>query len=261
MQNYLLTLAYDGTNYCGFQVQPNGRSVAQTFQDGLEAVLGCRPDIKGCSRTDAGVHARAQIANVRLRTEPDCAAVLEYCWTHLPRDIAVTAVEPAPERFHARLNARAKRYVYRIWNSPIPNVFERKFLCPQTEPLDVEAMRRAADHLCGTHDFRSFCGLRRFKKSTVRTVTAIEIERLGPEVRFRFTGNGFLNQMVRILTGTLVEGEDDLSYERGATKRADKVGLGLRTPEEMPAVLNACDRSAAGRTMPPEGLILDAVFY
>ena len=104
-------------------------------------------------------------------------------------------------------------------------------------------MRRAADHLCGTHDFRSFCGLRRFKKSTVRTVTDIEIERLGPEVRFRFTGNGFLNQMVRILTGTLVE-----------------VGLGLRTPEEMPAVLNARDRSAAGRTMPPEGLILDAVF-
>ena len=179
-----------------------------------------------------------------LETEPDCAAVLEYCWTHLPRDIAVTAVEPAPERFHARLNARAKRYVYRIWNSPIPNVFERKFLCQQTEPMDVEAMRRAADYLCGTHDFRSFCGLRRFKKSTVRTVTAIEIERLGPEVRLRFTGNGFLNQMVRILTGTLVE-----------------VGLGLRTPEEMPAVLNARDRSAAGRTMPPEGLILDAVFY
>ena len=245
MQNYKLTIQYDGSRYSGWQVQGN---TEQTVQGKLQRVLGAldggEVEVHGSGRTDAGVHARAQVANVRLRTEPDCAAVLEYCWTHLPRDIAVTAVEPAPERFHARLNARSKRYVYRIWNSPIPNVFERKFLCPQTEPLDVEAMRRAADHLCGTHDFRSFCGLRRFKKSTVRTVTAIEIERLGPEVRFRFTGNGFLNQMVRILTGTLVE-----------------VGLGLRTPEEMPAVLNARDRSAAGRTMPPEGLILDAVFY
>ena len=245
MQNYKLTIQYDGSRYSGWQVQGN---TEQTVQGKLQRVLGAldggEVEVHGSGRTDAGVHARTQIANVRLRTEPDCAAVLEYCWTHLPRDIAVIAVEPAPERFHARLNARAKRYVYRIWNSPIPNVFERKFLCQQTEPLDVEAMRRAADHLCGTHDFRSFCGLRRFKKSTVRTVTAIEIERLGPEVRFRFTGNGFLNQMVRILTGTLVE-----------------VGLGLRTPEEMPAVLNARDRSASGRTMPPEGLILDAVFY
>ena len=245
MQNYKLTIQYDGCRYSSWQVQGN---TEQTVQGKLQRVLGAldggEVEVHGSGRTDAGVHARAQIANVRLRTEPDCAAVLEYCWTHLPRDIAVIAVEPAPERFHARLNARAKRYVYRIWNSPIPNVFERKFLCQQTEPLDVEAMRRAADHLCGTHDFRSFCGLRRFKKSTVRTVTAIEIERLGPEVRFRFTGNGFLNQIVRILTGTLVG-----------------VGLGLRTPEEMPAVLNACDRSAAGRTMPPEGLILDAVFY
>ena len=245
MQNYKLTIQYDGSRYSGWQVQGN---TEQTVQGKLQRVLGAldggEVEVHGSGRTDAGVHARAQIANVRLRTEPDCAAVLEYCWTHLPRDIAVIAVEPAPERFHARLNARAKRYVYRIWNSPIPNVFERKFLCQQTEPLDVEAMRRAADHLCGTHDFRSFCGLRRFKKSTVRTVTDIEIERLGPEVRFRFTGNGFLNQMVRILTGTLVE-----------------VGLGLRTPEEMPAVLNARDRSASGRTMPPEGLILDAVFY
>ena len=173
MQNYKLTIQYDGSRYSGWQVQGN---TEQTVQGKLQRVLGAldggEVEVHGSGCTDAGVHARAQIANVRLRTEPDCAAVLEYCWTHLPRDIAVTAVEPAPERFHARLNARAKRYVYRIWNSPIPNVFERKFLCQQTEPLDVEAMRRAADHLCGTHDFRSFCGLRRFKKSTVRTVTA-----------------------------------------------------------------------------------------
>ena len=245
MQNYKLTIQYDGGRYSGWQVQGN---TEQTVQGKLQRVLGeldgGEVEVHGSGRTDAGVHARGQIANVKLRTAPNCAAVLEYCWTHLPRDIAVTTVEPAPERFHARLNAKAKRYVYRIWNSPIPNVFERKFFCQLAEPLDVEAMRRAAEQLCGTHDFRSFCGLRRFKKSAVRTVTAIELEQIGPEVRLSFTGNGFLNQMVRILTGTLVE-----------------VGLGLRTAEDMPAILAARDRSAAGRTMPPEGLMLDEVFY
>ena len=119
MQNYKLTIQYDGSRYSGWQVQGN---TEQTVQGKLQRVLGALDggavEVHGSGRTDAGVHARAQIANVRLRTEPDCAAVLEYCWTHLPRDIAVTAVEPAPERFHARLNARAKRYVYRIWNSP-----------------------------------------------------------------------------------------------------------------------------------------------
>ena len=245
MQNYKLTIQYDGGRYSGWQVQGN---TEHTVQGKLQRVLGeldgGAVEVHGSGRTDAGVHAKGQVANVKLRTAPDVKMLLAYCWAHLPRDIAVIAAEPAPERFHARLNAKAKRYVYRIWNTPIPNVFERKFLCQMPEALDVDAMRRAAAQLCGTHDFRSFCGLRRFKKSTVRTVSAIEIERRGAEVRLSFTGNGFLNQMVRILTGTLVE-----------------VGLGLRTPEEMSAILAAQDRSAAGRTMPPEGLTLDAVFY
>lgn len=245
MKNYKLTIQYDGTRYSGWQVQGN---TDNTIQGKLQAVLGRLDgdavELHGSGRTDAGVHARGQVASVKLRSEPDCGAILVCCSAYLPKDIAVTAAEEAPERFHARLNAKSKCYVYRIWNSAIPNVFERKYMCQLSEPLDLEAMRRAAESLAGRHDFRSFCGLKRFKKSTVRTVYSIEIEKIGSEIRISYTGDGFLNQMVRILTGTLVE-----------------VGLGLRAPEEMEAVLSAQDRSAAGRTMPPQGLYLDHVTY
>lgn len=245
MKNYKLTIQYDGSRYSGWQVQGN---TEQTIQGKLQRVLGqldgAPVEVHGSGRTDAGVHARGQIASVRLHSEPSCEELLKICWENLPQDIAVTDVREASERFHARLNAKGKCYVYRLWTSPIPNVFERKYLYSLPEQLNLASMRAAAELLTGTHDFRSFCGLRRFKKSTVRTVSAIEINRLGPEIRLSFTGNGFLNQMVRILTGTLVE-----------------VGLGIRMPDEMTAILDAQNRDAAGRTMPPEGLCLEKVYY
>jgi tRNA pseudouridine38-40 synthase len=245
MKNMRLTIQYDGTRYSGWQVQGNTDNTIQgKLQQVLSQLDGAPVEVHGSGRTDAGVHARGQVASVKLLSDPDCASVLSYCAQYLPRDIAVIDVQEAPERFHARLNAKRKRYVYRIWTSPIPNVFERRYLCHLGQALDVPAMRQAASMLIGTHDFRSFCGLRRFKKSTQRTIFSIEIAVLGPEVRITYEGNGFLNQMVRILTGTLVE-----------------VGLGLRTPDEMPAILAALDRSAAGRTMPPEGLCLEEVGY
>lgn len=245
MKNYKLTIQYDGTRYSGWQVQGNtDKTVQGKLQRVLSLLDGGEVEVHGSGRTDAGVHARGQVASVKLQREPDCALLLDHCAAHLPQDIAVIHAEVAPERFHARLNAKGKRYVYRLWTSPIPNVFEHRYLTQITEPLDIAAMRQAAEHFLGTHDFRSFCGLRRFKKSTVRTVYAIEIEQLGDELRLSYEGNGFLNLMVRILTGTLVE-----------------VGLGLRRPDEMPAVLEALDRSAAGRTMPPEGLCLESVTY
>lgn len=245
MQNYKLTIQYDGSRYSGWQSQGN---TGNTIQGKLQAVLsqldGRAVEVQGSGRTDAGVHARGQVASVKLASGPDCAALLAYCARYLPRDIAVVSAEAVSGRFHARLNARSKCYVYRIWNSAIPNVFERKYLCQLPDPLDLAAMERAAEWLLGTHDFRSFCGLRRFKKSTVRRIDAIDLQALGPEVRIRCTGNGFLNQMVRILTGTLVE-----------------VGLGLYPPERVAGILAARDRSAAGRTMPPEGLCLESVTY
>lgn len=245
MYNYKLTIQYDGTRYRGWQVQGN---TDLTIQGKLEGVLsrltGQLVEVHGSGRTDAGVHALGQVANVKLPHPVEPSELLGELNRYLPADIGVIAAEPAPERFHARLNARSKTYRYRIWNSAIPNVLERSYLYPLPEPLDVAAMERAAADLVGTHDFRSFCGLKRFKKSTVRTITDIAITQDGAEVRLEFTGNGFLMRMVRILAGTLVE-----------------VGLGQREADSMPAVLAAQDRAAAGPALPAQGLALVRVEY
>mgnify|MGYP002579524534 FL=1 len=245
MYNYKLTIQYDGTRYRGWQVQGN---TDQTIQGKVEGVLsrltGQPVELHGSGRTDAGVHALGQVANVKLPRPFDPSELLRELNRYLPADIGVIAVEPAPERFHARLNAHSKTYRYRIWNSEIPNVLERSYLYPLPEPLDVAAMEQAAADLVGTHDFRSFCGLKRFKKSTVRTITDIIITQHSSEVRLEFTGNGFLMRMVRILAGTLVE-----------------VGLGQRAADAMPAVLAAQDRAAAGPALPAQGLALVRVEY
>ena len=245
MYNYKLTIQYDGTRYRGWQVQGN---TDQTIQGKLEGVLsrltGQLVEVHGSGRTDAGVHALGQVANVKLPHPVEPSELLGELNRYLPADIGVIAAEPAPERFHARLNARSKTYRYRIWNSAIPNVLERSYLYVLPEPLDVAAMERAAADLVGTHDFRSFCGLKRFKKSTVRTITDISITQDGAEMRLEFTGNGFLMRMVRILAGTLVE-----------------VGLGQRAADAMPAVLAAQDRAAAGPALPAQGLALVRVAY
>ena len=245
MYNYKLTIQYDGTRYRGWQVQGN---TDQTIQGKLEGVLsrltGQPVEVHGSGRTDAGVHALGQVANVKLPRPIEPSELLGELNRYLPADIGVIAAEPAPERFHARLNARSKTYRYRIWNSAIPNVLERSYLYALPEALEVTAMERAAADLVGTHDFRSFCGLKRFKKSTVRTITDIAITQNGAEVRLEFTGNGFLMRMVRILAGTLVE-----------------VGLGQRDADTMPAVLAAQDRAAAGPALPAQGLALVRVEY
>ena len=245
MRNLRLDICYDGTRYRGWQVQGN---TDLTIQGKLEGVLsrltGQLVEVHGSGRTDAGVHALGQVANVKLPHPVEPSELLGELNRYLPADIGVIAAEPAPERFHARLNARSKTYRYRIWNSAIPNVLERSYLYVLPEPLDVAAMERAAADLVGTHNFRSFCGLKRFKKSTVRTITDISITQDGAEVRLEFTGNGFLMRMVRILAGTLVE-----------------VGLGQREADSMPAVLAAQDRAAAGPALPAQGLALVRVEY
>lgn len=245
MYNYKLTIQYDGTRYRGWQVQGNTDLTIQGKLEGVLSRLTGQPvELHGSGRTDAGVHALGQVANVKLPHPVEPSELLGELNRYLPADIGVIAAEPAPERFHARLNARSKTYRYRIWNSAIPNVLERSYLYVLPEPLDVAAMERAAADLVGTHDFRSFCGLKRFKKSTVRTITDISITQDGAEVRLEFTGNGFLMRMVRILAGTLVE-----------------VGLGQREADSMPAVLAAQDRAAAGPALPAQGLALVRVEY
>lgn len=201
-------------------------------------------EVHGSGRTDAGVHAAGQVISFRSSCGRSAEEIRDYMNRYLPEDIVVRSMEEAAPRFHARLNAVRKTYTYRIWNDPIPDVFGRRFQTQLAEPLDVEAMRKAAALLCGVHDYRAFCSLKRFRKSTVRTVEQIQIEKDGPKIEISFTGDGFLYHMVRILTGTLVE-----------------VGLGLRRAEEMPAILESRDRAGAGRLMPPEGLMLMKVEY
>lgn len=243
--NYKLTIQYDGSRYDGWQRQGN---TANTIQGRLEDVFsrlaGERVEVQGAGRTDAGVHARGQIATVRLPDGMSAAEVMAYANRYLPEDIAVISAEPAEERFHARLSARGKVYRYHLRLGTVPDVFERKYQYRVKEPLNLEEMARAAARLTGRHDYRSFCANRRYKKSTVRTVSAIEIAQAGDEVTITFRGDGFLYNMVRILTGTLLE-----------------VGLGRRRAEEMPGILAARERSAAGFTAPAQGLSLDEVIY
>ena len=243
--NYKLTLQYDGSRYDGWQRQGN---TANTIQAKLEEVLsrlaGERVEVHGAGRTDAGVHALGQTASVRLPGERPAAEVMDYANRYLPEDIAVTAAETADDRFHARLSAKGKVYRYRLRLGTVPDVFARKYQYRVDEPLDLDAMARAAELLCGRHDYRSFCANKRYKKSTVRTVTAIGLARHGDELTLTFRGEGFLYNMVRILTGTLLE-----------------VGLGKRRAEDMPTVLAARNRAAAGFTAPAQGLTLMEVIY
>lgn len=244
MHNFRITIAYDGSRYHGWQRLKNEHTIQGKIEAVLSEMVGHQVEIHGAGRTDAGVHARAQVAHFKIQTTYSPKEIAQYLNRYLPEDIAVTDCAYAEERFHARLNATGKRYVYRIWNSDVPDVFARKYLYRMEEPLDVEKMRQAAGELIGRHDFRAFCGNKKMKKSTVRTLYRAEVEQIGAEVRMTFEATGFLQNMVRILAGTLME-----------------VGLGKRTPDDVRPILESGMRAEAGITMPPQGLILDAVFY
>lgn len=245
MPTYRLTLCYDGTRWKGWQKQGN---TDQTIQGKLETLLTRLLDqpveVAGSGRTDAGAHAKMQVASFRARTPLSTQEILAGLRQYLPTDIGALALDQVEPRFHARLSCTGKTYVYRIWNSDQPNVFERHYLYRIQESLDLTAMRQAAEDLCGTHDYRAFCSLKRFKRSTVRRVEAITIEELGPELRFTITGNGFLYHMVRILVGTLLD-----------------VGRGKLAPDAMGDILASQDRRQAGETVPACGLCLMDVRY
>ena len=240
--NYKLTIAYDGTRYYGWERQPDRD---MTIQGKLEAVFsrlcGERIEVTGSGRTDAGVHARAQVANVRMNTE---LTLRDYCNRYLPEDIAVNDVRIASDRFHARYNALGKTYRYTCILPPDKPVFDRRFVTVLEETPDVDAMRTAAGYLIGTHDFKSFCGNTHMKKSTVRSLDTIRLDENGRRLQIYYHGNGFMQNMVRIMTGTLLE-----------------VGYGHIPPEEVRDILTGCDRSLAGPTAPPTGLCLMKVDY
>lgn len=248
-RNYKLQISYDGTRFYGWERQPNKE---MTIQGKLESVLTKMTNapsddpvnVNGSGRTDAGVHARGMVASVVLDTDMTEDEIQEYMNKYLPEDISVNEVRLCSERFHARYNALGKTYRYTCWYGASKPVFDRKYVLVLEEKPDVEKMRQAALLLIGTHDFKSFCGNKKMKKSTVRCVDAINIEENGNYIRFYFHGNGFLQNMVRILTGTLLE-----------------VGYGNIPVSDIKDILEACDRQKAGPTAPPEGLCLMKVDY
>lgn len=291
MNNYKLTIQYDGTRYSDWQ----SRAIL-LIRSKVKLKPYCKKwlkediEIHGSGRTDAGVHALCQVANFKTSAALSCPQIMTALNQYLPQDVRITSVTQVDPRFHARLNAKQKHYRYQIDNGSAAEVFERKYmtrfadtdyfykLCRQTGHLsatfgdssvntdisrpsernnvasnntmppqiiyDLEAMQKAAALLCGEHDFKSFCDNKRMKKSTVRTITNLTIRNENNKMILDFYGNGFLYHMVRILTGTLLE-----------------VGIGLKSPEDIPAILQAQKREAAGFTAPPQGLFLMNVTY
>lgn len=244
MKNYKIIIQYEGNRFQGWQRQT---STDNTIQGKIEAILSkmCNVpvEINGAGRTDAGVHAKGQVANFKIDTEKSPKEIMDYLNLYLPEDIAVVAIEEAEERFHARLNAKGKHYQYRLRTVGTPDVFSRRYVHVQEDVLDVEAMHRAAELLSGKHDFKAFTSNHRTKKSTVRTIN-IEIKENPEELIFDYTGDGFLYHMVRILTGTLIE-----------------VGEGKRSPESMKEIFASEERANAGALVPAKGLTLVEVFY
>ncbi len=248
-KNIKMIVSYDGTRYFGWERQ---QDTDMTIQGKLENVLtqmvglpeGESVTVIGAGRTDAGVHARAMTCNAILNTELEDAQIKAYLNHYLPDDISVNEVKEAGERFHSRFNAAGKTYRYTMWYGDSKPVFDRRYVYILSDKPDVEKMRQAAEYLVGMHDFKSFCGNSRMKKSTVRMVDVVRIETSGNYIRFYIHGNGFLQNMVRIIVGTLIE-----------------VGLGKREPDEMAGIIEAKDRKKAGVTAPALGLCLMKVDY
>lgn len=247
MRNIKLTIEYDGSRYDGWQ-RLGKNSGQMTIQGKIEEVLkkmtGEDIELDGSGRTDAGVHAYAQVANFHTNTTMKCYEIKHYLNRYLPRDIAVFEVEEVDERFHSRLNVKSKKYIYRIAIGEVPSVFDRKYTYYCFDRLDVAAMKKAAVYLIGRHDFKAFSSIKKTNKSTVREIYDIDIYNDGREIQITVHGSGFLYNMVRIIAGTLIE-----------------VGKGERKPEDMKCILDSRDREQAGVTAPAQGLFLLEVEY
>jgi len=240
-----LTLAYDGTEYAGWQRQINALAIQQVVEEAFAHFTGGEPPtVSGAGRTDSGVHALGQVASVNVEFEHSASAVMRALNVRLPDAIRVIGAVEAPTGFHARFNAKGKSYRYRISRTPVQSPFDRLYAWHVPWALDLDAMRAAAAEFVGTHDFASFQASRTLITATTRRLERLDLVETGGELHVIAEGEGFLRHMVRIITGTLVE-----------------VGSGQRDAASMPAVLEARNREAAGKTAPPHGLTLVAVRY
>ena len=244
-RNLLLKLAYDGTRYHGWQIQENAVTVQQVFQEALCKVTGRQEDLKACSRTDTGVHAREFCVSLKTESpipEERLVAALNH---YLPQDMAVRSCQRVGRDFHARYSCKGKEYCYEIWNHPVREPFLAGRALHYWYPIDEALLDQAARHYLGSHDFSSFCTLdKRERGDLTRRVFTSRVERRGDLVVFTVGADGFLYNMVRIMVGTLL-----------------RVQQGKFSPEDIPGILEAKDRKAAGPTAPACGLYLNQVFY
>ena len=245
MKRVMLVVAYDGTNYCGWQIQANGITVQEELNRCLSKLLKEPIQTVGASRTDAGVHALGNVAVFDTAARMPAEKISYALNTYLPEDIRIQYSAEVAADFHPRYCESEKTYEYRILNRRFPLPTQRLYTYFYHYKLDVEKMREGASFLVGRHDFASFCGTGAQVKSTVRTVTGIEVWKDGDMITIRVSGEGFLYNMVRIIAGTLIQ-----------------VGNGQYPPERVRDILNACDRAAAGPTAPAHGLTLMGIeFY
>ena len=245
MRNLRLDICYDGTRYRGWQRLPGREDTIQgKLETALSRILEEPVQVSGSGRTDAGVHAQGQVASFHMPKHFSKDEIFIWLNEHLPADIAVTDISNVPDRFHARYNAVSKTYVYTIHTGIVSDVFRRKYVYDYDKPLDTDRMKKAAAYLLGEHDFKAFCGNKHMKKSTVRTIFSIDIEKTGADIVISYTGDGFLQNMIRIITGTLIE-----------------VGDGRKNPDAVMEILASKDRAQAGYTAPACGLRLERVDY
>lgn len=244
MKRVELVVAYDGTGYCGWQMQPNGQSVESVLNEQLTKLLGEPIQVIGASRTDSGVHALGNRAvfdtNTRIPSDKICFALNQ----RLPQDIAIQSSREVPPEFHPRHTNSTKIYQYRILNRRLPVPTKRFYTYFVYVPLNLELMQQAAGYLVGKHDFKSFCSARTQVTDTVREIYSLELAREGDEIVVTVTGAGFLYNMVRIIVGTLL-----------------KVGMHVYPPEHVAEILEARDRAAAGPKAPAQGLTLMEIRY
>lgn len=244
MNNYRLTLAFDGSAFCGWQVQKNAESVCAAVQRTVQTILRHETDITGCGRTDSGVHAKGYCANFKTEQNLDIARFLASFNAIAPDSLRALELEKAEDDFHARYSAKGKTYVYQIcpFHCLPPLLRGVAYHCPY--PLDREAMRQAAQVLCGEHDFAAFRAAGAKEGDSVRRIERIELVENEYLLQIRMTGNGFLYKMARGLAGTILD-----------------AGKGLLTPEQVREILESKDREQAGMTLPPYGLFLEQVIY
>lgn len=244
MRNVRLILQYDGTDYAGFQVQPDRRTIQSELQSALSGLLGEEITVKGASRTDAGVHACGQVVTFTTENVIPIERVLTALNALLPQAIACVTADEVPLEFHPRYAARRKQYLYRLLSRDLPSPFIGRYAWHLRYPLDVEAMTEAATFLVGKHDFAAFCAANGSAKTSVREIFTVDLQQSEDLVEARIEGDGFLYMMVRIIIGTLVE-----------------VGQGKMPPARVEEILASRDRTRAGATAPPQGLSLMRVQY